>query len=703
MTIWRQQNRNMSFGYEQRPEIVTKPIDSILIANRGEIACRIIRTARRMGIKTIGVYSNQDSRSQHVVKSDEAYYLGPSESKLSYLNQDKLIEIALDHSIDAIHPGYGFLSENCEFASKCLKHNINFIGPSATAIRDMGIKSRSKQIMDSAGVPIIPGYHGSDQDQQVLLNHAKRIGFPVMIKAVKGGGGKGMRISFDENDFLSNLNSAKSESIKSFGDDDVLIEKYLINPRHIEVQIFGDTQGNYVSLYERDCSVQRRHQKIIEEAPAPGLSDVKRSQLYSAAVKAAAAVDYVGAGTVEFIYDNKGSGTFYFMEMNTRLQVEHPVTEMITGVDLVEWQIRVASGEPLPMRQEDFIKPNGHSFEARIYAEDTSGGHFMPGAGFIQHFNTNGHEDESNHVRIESGVVSGDEISVHYDPMIAKVVVWDEDRRAALRRLRTVLTDVNITGLQTNVEFLRKLSSHNEFKDGNIYTDFIRDHQELFDHNSNPDVNSIIAAAYGSLVSDMSDRITSDFDDFRMSGVNRQKVNIEMGHGDKKYRVEFSSTDTTGTYDVSIDGKSYGSISGYLDGHQLNVYTSNGMTKYRYYSNHDDVTLFTTNIDDDHHRIEFRLNPPEYLKGSSSGITLGDGSSCVSPMPGVIERILVKEGDVVHLNQPLITIMAMKMEYTLKSPKDHVTIAKVHFDQGSNVAKGSILISFSSAESSSSE
>jgi 3-methylcrotonyl-CoA carboxylase alpha subunit len=415
-----------------------KHINKILIANRGEIACRVIRTARKMGVQTVAVYSDADRRSLHVELADEAYHIGPAESKESYLRGDKIIRLAKEIGCQAIHPGYGFLSESVEFSELCQKEGIIFMGPPSSAIRDMGIKSTSKHIMSAAGVPVINGYHGEDQTDEKLIAEAEKIGFPLMIKAVRGGGGKGMRIADSSADFLAALNSARTESEKAFGDSNVLLERYVRSPRHVEVQVFADQHGNAVYLWERDCSVQRRHQKVIEEAPAPGLSENLRRELGEAAVRAAKAVGYVGAGTVEFILD-KEDLSFHFMEMNTRLQVEHPITEMITSTDLVEWQLKVAAGETLPMTQ-DQITRKGHAFEARIYAEDPRGG-FLPGAGKLQHLTT---PNPNECVRVETGVRQGDEVSVFYDPMIAKLVVYGENRAQALDSLIARLREYHV-------------------------------------------------------------------------------------------------------------------------------------------------------------------------------------------------------------------------------------------------------------------
>ena len=417
--------------------------ESVLIANRGEIACRVIATARRLGIRTVAVYSEADSDSRHVALADEAYPIGPAPARDSYLDGAKILGVARRARAQAIHPGYGFLSENADFAEACAAAGVVFIGPPPSAIRAMGSKSAAKALMESSGVPLVPGYHGADQHPATLQAAADRIGYPVMIKASAGGGGKGMRIVAAPGDFAGALALAQGEARSAFGDDQVLVERYLQHPRHIEIQVFGDTHGAMVSLFERDCSIQRRHQKVLEEAPAPGLSPERRRTMGEAGCAAARAVGYVGAGTVEFIVEGDA---FYFMEMNTRLQVEHPVTEMITGQDLVEWQLRVAAGEPLPLAQ-DQLAITGHAIEARLYAEDPARD-FLPSIGRIRHIRT---PAESPNLRVDTGVRSGDSVSVHYDPMIAKLIVWDRDRPAALRRLATALDACEITGIRSNV------------------------------------------------------------------------------------------------------------------------------------------------------------------------------------------------------------------------------------------------------------
>ncbi|MEO8123461.1 MAG: acetyl/propionyl/methylcrotonyl-CoA carboxylase subunit alpha, partial [Burkholderiales bacterium] len=444
----------------------------ILIANRGEIACRVIKTARNMGVATVAVYSEADANARHVRMADEAVLIGPPAASESYLVGERILEVAKQTGAEAIHPGYGFLSENAEFAEACEKAGIVFIGPPASAIRAMGLKSASKALMEKAGVPLTPGYHGDNQDSSFLAKQAEAIGYPVLIKASAGGGGKGMRRVDAAADFEAALVSCKREARNSFGDDDVLVEKYILQPRHIEIQVFGDTHGNCVYLFERDCSVQRRHQKVLEEAPAPGMTPDRRAAMGQAAVDAAKAVGYVGAGTVEFIATQDGG--FYFMEMNTRLQVEHPVTEMITGLDLVEWQLRVASGEPLPLRQEQ-LEINGHALEARIYAEDPDRG-FLPSTGRLVHLSP---PPETDHVRVDTGVEQGDEITPYYDPMIAKLIVWGADRRQALARMRQALAQYRIVGVSNNVDFLARLVAVPSFANAQLDTSLIEREQAL--------------------------------------------------------------------------------------------------------------------------------------------------------------------------------------------------------------------------------
>ena len=474
---------------------------TILIANRGEIACRIIRTARRMGVRTVAVCSDADRDAAHVLMADVAHTIGPAPARDSYLNVPAILAAAAASGAQAIHPGYGFLSENAAFADACAAAGLVFIGPPAAAIRAMGSKSAAKALMQQAGVPLVPGYHGDDQDPALLANEAARIGYPVLIKASAGGGGKGMRVVERADDFANALALAKGEAQASFGDDHVLVERYLTRPRHIEIQVFADTQGQTISLFERDCSIQRRHQKILEEAPAPGMTPLRRAEMGDAACAAARAVGYVGAGTVEFIAEDD---TFYFMEMNTRLQVEHPVTEFVTGLDLVEWQLRVASGEALPPAP---VAPTGHAIEVRVYAEDPARD-FMPGTGTIAHL---AWPAAGPHVRVDSGVQTGDAVGVHYDPMLAKLIVWDDTREQAVVRLRAALAQTALVGVRTNLDLLRQIAAHPAFAAGDLDTGFIARHAEalLPAHDTTPR-SAVLAVAQAIIVAQVPARDDTD-------------------------------------------------------------------------------------------------------------------------------------------------------------------------------------------------
>lgn len=694
------QSRRWSTSYKANPIIKPKAIESVLIANRGEIACRVIRTAKRMGVRTVAVFSEVDAQSLHVKMADEAVLLGPALSSLSYLNQEKIIQVAKMTGAESIHPGYGFLSENASFAKLCHSNNIVFIGPPSDAITKMGSKSESKEIMSKAAVPVVPGYHGSQQDNDdLLLEEASKIGFPVMIKAVAGGGGKGMRISLSHQDFMENLKSARRESLKSFGDDSVLVEKFVVKPRHIEVQVFGDLHGNYVSLFERDCSVQRRHQKILEEAPAPGIDDQVRQKLYSNAVKAAAAVNYVGAGTVEFIYQESSKEVF-FMEMNTRLQVEHPVTEFITGTDLVEWQLRVASGEVLPMTQEEIDKkgPLGHAFEARVYAEDTSNGSFIPAPGPLNKFFV---DDETlshdNSIRVETGVRSGDEVSIHYDSMIAKLVVCDQNREKSIKKLQGLLSSTRIHGVKTNVDFLMRLLNNQDLRDGKVNTDFIEDHRQQVLSDVIPDDDVIAAAAVGRFIQMVNAYQTQcpsfakDYDSFRVCGSSATREEFLFKYNDHEYKIVLQTLPRSTSYSVSVDGKETGVFEGCLDESlgRLTITKNGHRRKYGFISSEDSSTIFTGNPD--LNSITLEVVPSKFLT-SSIDVTSDASSSgrISSPMPGVIDNILVKEGQTVKAGDPLLTLIAMKMEYTLKSPRDG-TVQILPLKVGENVSKGEVL------------
>ncbi|XP_049588315.1 methylcrotonoyl-CoA carboxylase subunit alpha, mitochondrial [Syngnathus scovelli] len=664
-------------------------IEKVLIANRGEIACRVMRTAKKMGVRSVAVYSDADRHSMHVTMADEAYHIGPPAPQQSYLNMGKVLEVAKKSGSHAVHPGYGFLSENTEFAEACKENGIIFIGPPSSAIRDMGIKSTSKHIMSAAGVPIIGGYHGDDQSDERLRAEAEKIGYPVMIKAVRGGGGKGMRIAHSDSEFLEQLQSARREATKSFNDDVMLIEKFVEDPRHVEVQVFGDMHGNAVYLFERDCSVQRRHQKIIEEAPGPGIDAEVRRKLGEAAVRAAKAVNYVGAGTVEFIMDAQHN--FYFMEMNTRLQVEHPVSEMITGTDLVEWQLRVAAGERLPLLQDD-ITLTGHSFEARIYAEDPNND-FLPGAGPLLHLSA---PPPDQHTRIETGVRQGDEVSVHYDPMIAKLVVWGEDRCAALKKLRYCLRQYNIVGLSTNIDFLLSLSGHPQFEAGNVSTGFIPQHYaDLFPTPEAPSGAAVCQAALGLLLHER--KATEDFagasgDPFSPFGSSSGwRLNTHVSRSmtlqlaDKKVIVVVTYN-KDGSYAMQL-GEERFHVTGELeteDGASFLHCSVNGVkSRPKLVILDNSVHLFSTEGG-----VEMSIPVPKYLAAASGSAAQG---GAMAPMTGTIDKVMVKAGDRVNVGDPLMVMIAMKMEHVIRAPKSGV-IRKVFFGEGSQANRHAPLV-----------
>ncbi|KAK2171857.1 hypothetical protein NP493_1019g00020 [Ridgeia piscesae] len=645
-----------------------------------------------MGIQTVAVYSDADRHALHVALADEAYHIGPAASHLSYLNQQTITKVSKMAGVQAIHPGYGFLSENVEFAGLCEKEGLTFIGPPASAIRDMGIKSTSKQIMAAADVPVILGYHGDDQSEERLLSEAEKIGFPVMIKAVRGGGGKGMRVAMDRDTFLQQLTSAKTEAQKSFGDQVMLVEKFVETPRHVEVQVFGDHHGNYVYLFERDCSVQRRHQKIIEEAPAPGLTEQTRQAIGEAAVRAARAVNYVGAGTVEFIVDSEQR--FYFMEMNTRLQVEHPVTEMITGTDLVEWQIRVAAGEELPIKHQEDLRLSGHAFEARIYAEDPDND-FMPGAGPLVYLST---PEPNEHVRIETGVRQGDEVSVHYDPMIAKLVVWSTDRSAALRKLRSALRQYNIVGLNTNIRFLDNLAGHDAFRSGDVHTGFIGQHyDDLFPKKELSDITlchaamAIVLAEHDQVMRAAANS-KDPFSPFAVGcGVRVNDLyqrQLKLRDGDKELTVSVDYCHD-GSFIVSHCGATY-QVEASLDSDQtgckwLTCRIDGVQQKVKVVSIGNSLNIFARDAS-----YQLEVSEPDFVS-ASHGVTSSGGA--VAPMPGVIEKVTASVGQAVEEGDPLLVMIAMKMEYVIRAPMAGV-IKDVPYKVGDTVNKGAALVQF---------
>ncbi|MEO8738551.1 MAG: acetyl/propionyl/methylcrotonyl-CoA carboxylase subunit alpha [Casimicrobiaceae bacterium] len=658
--------------------------DRILIANRGEIACRIARTARRMGIRTVAVYSDADAGAMHVAACDEAHRIGPPPPRDSYLDGAAILAVAKATGAQAIHPGYGFLSENADFATAVAAAGLVFIGPPPAAIRAMGSKSASKVLMGRAGVKLVPGYHGDDQDDAKLAREAVSIGFPVLIKASAGGGGKGMRIVERDADFAAALASARREAKASFGDDMVLLEKYLTEPRHIELQVFADNHGSCVHLFERDCSVQRRHQKVLEEAPAPGMTASRRAEMGAAAIAAANAISYVGAGTVEFIVDR--DGTFFFMEMNTRLQVEHPVTEMITGLDLVEWQLRVAAGEALPLRQ-DQIGISGHAIEARIYAEDPERG-FLPSIGHIAHLRT---PTPSAEVRIDTGVRASDDISQYYDPMLAKLIVWGEDRATALRRLGNALGDYEVAGVTTNVAFLRRLVAHDAFAHARLDTGLIaRHHGALFPPPTAPSAESLAAAALGECVAlrqaAAARRVASGDPHSPWHGVDTWWLNsdehalvLSYAVGEATYPVRVRTRGDA--FEVAVDGRSL-AASAESQGDSLAL-TIDGTR----------MTATVVRVGDDRY---------VYTQGAMQRLRLADpmahageevaaGGDLEAPMSGTVVAVLVKIGDVVARGAPLLILEAMKMEHTITAPAAG-TVSAVHYRERDQVREGAELI-----------
>ena len=654
--------------------------EKILIANRGEIACRVIRSAKKLGIATVAVYSDADAQSQHVKLADEAIYIGESPAAQSYLQIDRIIQAAVKTGAQAIHPGYGFLSENDQFAEACQANNITFIGPPVAAILAMGLKATSKALMEKAGVPLTPGYHGSNQDAEFLKQQADAIGYPVLIKASAGGGGKGMRLVERSEDFLGSLASCKSEAKSSFGNDEVLIERYVINPRHIEVQVFGDSHGNYVHLFERDCSVQRRHQKVLEEAPAPLVSQEKLDAMRQAAIDAARAVDYVGAGTVEFIVEQ--DGTAYFMEMNTRLQVEHPVTEMITGVDLVEWQLRVAFGEPLP-KQQDQLRIHGHAIEARVYAEEPEKG-FIPAIGQISYLH---YPEQNQHVRVDSGIVQGDEISTYYDPMIAKLIVWGENREAALLQMHHALGQFHVDGLGNNIAFLDRIIRCDSFKNAKLDTNLIqREDEFLFKNIQSLQPELVVATALTELLLRFSKNKPASNPVWQSETLWRVNINpsyaIKLKLDEALFQVNLSAEKQG--FVAEYQGEKF-HISGQLFNSNTTHFKINGkQDKIAFSQNAHGLTIFKNGQS---HKFGY-LNQ----KFSSEDAQSTEGN-LKAPMPGVITQVLVAANDQVKKDDVLMTLEAMKMEYSIRAPHDGI-VAASYFQAGDQVKAGDELVEF---------
>jgi len=654
------------------------PFSKLLIANRGEIACRVIRTAKRMGVKTVAVFSDADRHALHVELADEAVHIGASAPTESYLNTDRIIAAAQATAAQAIHPGYGFLSENPDFVEAVEKAGLVFVGPSASAIRSMGLKDAAKRLMEQAGVPVVPGYHGEAQEVVVLAAKASEIGYPVLIKARAGGGGKGMRKVDDAKDFKDALAAAKREAKSAFGDDKVLVEKFIASPRHIEVQVFGDSHGNVVHLFERDCSLQRRHQKVIEEAPAPGMTDEVRAAMTEAAVRAAQAIDYAGAGTIEFIADGSGPlrpDGFWFMEMNTRLQVEHPVTEAITGQDLVEWQLRVAAGETLPMLQDD-LSISGHAFEARLYAEDPANG-FLPATGTLHHLSFS--EDARN----DAGVRSGDAITPFYDPMIAKVITHGETRQEALGRLAVALKQTHVAGTVTNASFLAALAEHQDFAQGKVDTGLID--REIGSLTERPPLSETAIALTAVTVLDIDP--TARLAGWRLWGDASHKVRlVHEGEvlerrlilpGDGSLVLE-GGAERIELCELTRDGAHVSARIG-AGGERVtaDIVTWPGI----------DGTAVSVLIEGAAHQL---LLPDPLAVAAHHG---DHGDAILAPMTGIVRAVSARAGVAVDKGDKLIVMEAMKMETSLTAPRAGL-VAEVFCAEGDTVEGGAVLIRF---------
>ena len=663
--------------------------DRMLIANRGEIACRVIRTARRMGVGAVTVYSDADGGAQHVLQADQAVRIGPAPAAESYLRGERIVEAALETGAQAIHPGYGFLSENADFAEACAAAGIKFIGPPAGAIRAMGSKSAAKALMQKAKVPVVPGYHGDGQDPEVLREQAARIGYPVLIKASAGGGGKGMRRVDRPEEFIGALESAKREAAGAFGDDRVLIEKFVEAPRHIEIQVFTDSHGNAVHLYERDCSIQRRHQKVVEEAPAPGMTVARRAEMGATAIDAAKAIGYEGAGTVEFIVG--AGGDFHFMEMNTRLQVEHPVTEMITGHDLVEWQLRVAAGEKLPLAQDD-LSITGHAIEVRLYAEDPDRD-FLPRTGTLNRLRL----PEGDGIRCDTGVQEGDSVTVHYDPMIAKLIAWSPDgRAAALRRLDAALAQTEIVGLENNRDYLQRVIGHPSFAEGRFDTGFIETHRDAIQPSGSLPAEDALACAALAIELDrqeyaaaMAAASTDPWSPWHL--VNGWRLNdsgrhdIRLAHGESGYVVPVAY----GPADYVLDLPS-GPVRCEVerDGDRLRVQIGHRRIVAGAYV---DVGVVAIWIDGCRTTFD-RVDP---LAGMADLEEAED--QLVAPMSGKVIRVIAEAGAEVEAGEPILVLEAMKMEQTIVAPGDG-TVNAIHYSAGDQVEEGAQLVDFERKE-----
>ncbi|KRG65495.1 3-methylcrotonyl-CoA carboxylase [Stenotrophomonas humi] len=651
--------------------------NKILIANRGEIACRVISTCRRLGIATVAVYSDADRNARHVRLADEAVHIGAAPAAESYLRADVILDAARRTGAQAIHPGYGFLSENAGFARACAEAGVVFIGPPANAIDAMGDKSAAKALMQAANVPLTPGYHGDRQEPEFLRAQADAIGYPVLIKASAGGGGKGMRKVEASADFEAALASCQREAQSAFGNAHVLVEKYVERPRHIEIQVFGDSQGNVVYLFERDCSVQRRHQKVLEEAPAPGMTPERRAAMGKAATDAARAVGYVGAGTVEFIAGPDGD--FYFMEMNTRLQVEHPVTEMITGTDLVEWQLRVAFGGPLPKTQEQ-LRIHGHALEARLYAEDADRG-FLPSTGTLRHLQL---PQTNANVRVDAGVEQGDAITPYYDPMIAKLIVWDVDRGSALQRMQRALAQCQVVGVTTNAAFLRRLVMTDSFRHANLDTALIERERAALDiqHSVATTADWALAAVLASNENAAASDNASPWainDGWRLTGPAARSITLEHLQQQHVLQVRRSSEG----WQVR-SGDEMQQVTGHADanGYALQI----GDRLYRGNALRDGNVL---HVFGDERQQRFTVHDPVAEADSAND----HGGSLLAPMPGRVVTLLVEPGSTVTRGTPLLVMEAMKMEHTLQAPADG-TVHGFRAKAGDQVGDGAVLVDF---------
>jgi 3-methylcrotonyl-CoA carboxylase alpha subunit len=650
----------------------------LLIANRGEIVCRIARTAQRMGITAIAVYSDADRNARHVRLADEAYHLGASPAASSYLDVAKLIALAKRVGADAIHPGYGFLSENAAFAQACVDAGLIFVGPPAAAISAMGSKSASKASMAAAGVPVAPGYHGEDQSTQRLIQEAERVGFPLIIKASAGGGGKGMQVVHSTAEVTAAIESAQRLARTAFGDDRLLLERYFPTARHVEVQIFGDAQGQIVTLFDRDCSVQRRHQKIIEEAPAPGLKNEVRAAMAEAAIKSARAVGYVGAGTIEFLVDDVQN--FYFMEMNTRLQVEHPVTECITGIDLVEWQLRVAQGAALPRRQEEIVQ-RGFAIEARLYAEDPAHG-YLPSVGEISHLSW---PHESSGLRLDTGVDAGDAVSSYYDPMLGKLIASGESRATAIDLLTRALDELEVVGVTTNQALLASVLADAEFKRGAVGTDFldVRRAQLTFGDPQADELDMVLAAIWYATQQTGADALWQDSRGWRLSAppcttweFSQQRVQVEL-LGSDLYLAQVRDHE----YSVRVLARGAGSLHAESNGEIQRLHLIEASRELHVFRRGRHVSL--------------TLSRTEDALQVAAGAELG---SLLTPLPGTIVAVHVATGQRVTRGAPLVTVEAMKMEHTLTAPYDGV-VSRIAFGMADRVQAGAILVELAPLES----